>query len=208
MHITAATTLAERLMAQLGLTDTGWTFTLDQSLTRLGLCQYGPKVISLGTVYVVSADEVSVRDTLLHEIAHALVGPHVLTPTGAVVRNGRGRPAKTGHGWQWRVKAREIGGTGKSTGENPAATARHDERVESAKARVEHVAHLTTGPLQLGELVQTPGGKYKGLLVGIARVNGTIQDGRTGKAWRIPMTSLHRSGGRASNRQEVTVGAR
>jgi hypothetical protein len=117
-------------MAQHGLTADGWTFEIDRATTRLGLCQYGPKVISMGTSYVGSADEPSVRDTILHEIAHALVGPHVLTHTGAVVRSGRGRPAKTGHGWQWKVKAREIGCTGQRSGENPAATARHDERVE------------------------------------------------------------------------------
>lgn len=200
MDITAATALAESLMARHGLTDTGWTFQMDGALDRLGNCQYGPKVISMGAAYVESAEAADVRDTLLHEIAHALVGPFVLKLNGSVIRDRRGRAVKTGHNWHWKVKAREIGCTGQRTGENPAATARHNELVDAAKARAEHVAELTTGPLQIGEFVQTRDGKYKGLLVGIARVNGTIQNERDGKPWRIAMTSLHRGGvgGRAS----------
>lgn len=186
MDITAAATLAESLLAQHGLTDTGWSFKLDGAHDRLGLCQYGPKVISMGAVHVESADEASVWDTVLHEIAHALVSPYILTTTSAVVCDRGVRTAKTGRGWQWKAKAREIGCSGRSRVENTAATAHHDVRVDRAKTHAEHVADLTTGPLQIGELVQTRDGKYKGLLVCVARVNGTIQDERIGNAWRIP----------------------
>lgn len=48
MDIIAAAAIAESLMAQHGLTDTGWTFQIDRATVRLGLCRYGPKVISLG----------------------------------------------------------------------------------------------------------------------------------------------------------------
>lgn len=74
MDVTTAATLAETLMAQHGLTATGWTFQIDRATTRLGLCQYGPRIISLGGAYVESAEAAAVRDTLLHEVAHALVG--------------------------------------------------------------------------------------------------------------------------------------
>ena len=181
MDITAATTLAESLMAQHGLTDTGWTFKMDRALSRLGFCQYGPQIISMGAVYVESADEAAVRDTILHEIAHALVGAFVLTPTGSVVRDRQGRATKIGHGWQWKITARKIGCSGQRTGHNPAATAKQDAKVDAARARAEHVAHITTGPLQVGELVQTAGGSYRGILTSVARVNGTILNERADK---------------------------
>ena len=197
MDAAAAATLAETLMAQHGLTTTGWTFQMDRATARLGLCQYGPKAISLGTAYAESANEVSVRDTVLHEIAHALVGPYVLKPNGAVVRDRQRRAVTTGHGWQWKIKAREIGCSGQRSGHNPAATAKQEAKVDAAKARAEHVAHITTGPLQIGELVQTAGGGYRGILTSVARVNGTILNERDGKPWRVPLAYLHRVGGKA-----------
>ena len=195
MDVTTAATLAETLMAQHGLTATGWTFQIDRATTRLGLCQYGPRIISLGGAYVESAEAAADRDTLLHEVAHALVGAYVLTPTGMVARDRQGRATKIGHGWQWKIKAREIGCSGQRTGHNPAATAKQDAKVDAARARAEHVAHITTGPLQVGELVQTRNGSYKGILTNIARVNGTIQNERDGKPWRVPLANLYRSAG-------------
>ena len=197
MDIAAAATLAESLMARHGLTDAGWTFQMDRATTRLGLCQFGPKVISLGGAYVESADAAAVRDTLLHEVAHALVGAYVLTSAGSVVRDRQGRATKIGHGWQWKIKAREIGCSGQRTGHNPAATAKQEAKVDAARAQAEHVAHITTGPLQVGELVQTRQGSYKGIVTSVARVNGTILNERDGKPWRVPLAYLHRVGGEA-----------
>ncbi|MBC7762064.1 MAG: hypothetical protein H7201_09775 [Candidatus Saccharibacteria bacterium] len=197
MDITTAATLAESLMAHHGLTATGWTFKMDRATVRLGLCQFGPKVISLGAVYVESADEAAVRDIILHEIAHALVGAYVLTPTGRVVHNRQGHATKIGHGWQWKIQAREIGCSGQRSGHNPAAAAKQEAKVDAAKARTEHVAHITTGPLQVGELVQTAAGSYRGILTSVARVNGTILNERDGKPWKVPLAYLHRVGGEA-----------
>lgn len=197
MDITTAATLAESLMAHHGLTATGWTFKMDRATVRLGLCQFGPKVISLGAVYVESADEAAVRDTILHEIAHALVGAYILTPTGSVVRDRQGRVTKIGHGWQWKIKAREIGCSGQRTGHNPAATANQEAKVNAARARAEHVAHITTGPLQVGEIVQTASAGHRGILTSVARVNGIILNERDGKPCKVPLTYLHRVGGEA-----------
>ena len=195
MDITTAATLAESLMAHHGLTETGWTFKMDRATARLGFCQYGPKIISMGAVYVESADEAAVRDTVLHEIAHALAGAFVLTPTGAIVRNRQGHATKIGHGWQWKIQAREIGCSGQRGGHNPAATAKQEAKVDAARARAEHVAHITSGPLQVGELVQTAGGGYRGILTSVARVNGTILNERDGKAWKVPLAYLRRISG-------------
>ena len=82
---------ATELMQQHGLT--GWRIKLDHARRRAGQCDFNTKVISLSRLYVRNAEKDHIRDTILHEIAHALVGPH------------------HGHDAVWRQKAREIGCT-------------------------------------------------------------------------------------------------
>jgi predicted SprT family Zn-dependent metalloprotease len=81
--------LATELMDTHGLV--GWRIKLDHARRRAGQCDYTNKIISLSRFYVRHADIDHVRDTILHEIAHALVGP------------------SHGHNAVWRQKAREIG---------------------------------------------------------------------------------------------------
>ena len=83
--------LATELMDAHGLV--GWRIKLDHARRRAGQCDYTNKVISLSRLYVRHADIDHIRDTILHEIAHALVGP------------------RHGHDAVWRQKAREIGCT-------------------------------------------------------------------------------------------------
>jgi len=85
----AALDTAAELMRLHGLK--GWRVRLDHARRRAGQCDYTRRVISLSRHYVRHADETHIRDTILHEIAHALVGPH------------------HGHDAVWRRKAREIG---------------------------------------------------------------------------------------------------
>ena len=82
---------ATELMQEHGLT--GWRIKLDHARRRAGQCDYSTKVISLSRLYVRVAEKDHIRDTILHEIAHALVGP------------------SHGHDAVWRQKAREIGCT-------------------------------------------------------------------------------------------------
>ena len=79
------------MMRAHGLQD--WRLTLDHARRRAGQCDYRNKTISLSRHYVRYADEAHINDTILHEIAHALVGP------------------RHGHDAVWRQKAREIGCT-------------------------------------------------------------------------------------------------
>lgn len=88
----AALDAADALMRQHGLD--GWTVKLDHARRRAGQCDYSRRVISLSRHYVRYADPAHIHDTMLHEIAHALVGPN------------------HGHDAVWRRKAREIGCTG------------------------------------------------------------------------------------------------
>ena len=90
MHPYDAQELARELMRRHGLFEAGWRFWFDHARRRFGCCHYGRKVITLSRSLTLLNAEPEVRDTLLHEIAHAL------TPGD-------------GHGRKWRAKCREIG---------------------------------------------------------------------------------------------------
>ena len=82
---------AERLISLHGLKR--WSFQFDDAIRRAGSCIHGARVITLSRLYCLNAPEADVRDTILHEIAHALAGP------------------KHNHDKVWREKARAIGCT-------------------------------------------------------------------------------------------------
>jgi predicted SprT family Zn-dependent metalloprotease len=65
--------LASVLLASYGLDE--WSFAYNRRKREMGLCLYEPKLIQLSLHFVLLNDDSAVRDTLLHEIAHALVGP-------------------------------------------------------------------------------------------------------------------------------------
>ncbi len=65
--------LAETLLTEHGLKD--WSFRFDHSRQRLGCCHYQTHEITLSKHLVRMNHAAEVRQTLLHEIAHALVGP-------------------------------------------------------------------------------------------------------------------------------------
>ncbi len=67
--------LAQQLLTQHGLTEKGWRVQLDRAKRRCGQCRYRSRVISLSEFHVKNNSIEEVRDTILHEIAHALVGP-------------------------------------------------------------------------------------------------------------------------------------
>lgn len=86
--------LALRLMGEHGLLASGWRFRFDRAKTRAGLCDEGQKCISLSENLAMNHGLSDVKDTILHEIAHALVG------------------CRHGHGALWREKALSLGCTG------------------------------------------------------------------------------------------------
>lgn len=87
--------LALRLMAEHGLA--GWTFAFDGARRRAGgtfhpdAAAGRPGRISLSVHYCERNSEEDVKDTILHEIAHALVGPG------------------HGHDDAWKAKCNEVG---------------------------------------------------------------------------------------------------
>jgi predicted SprT family Zn-dependent metalloprotease len=88
MTLGDARALAESLLARHGLH--GWSFAFDRARRRLGSCQPSARRITLSAPLTVLNDEAVIRDTLLHEIAHAM------TPGD-------------GHGRAWREACRRLG---------------------------------------------------------------------------------------------------
>lgn len=74
MNTVTAKQLALELMDQYGLLYLGWSFEFDTAKRRFGCCNYTHKVISLSAPLTTANEEAQVKDTILHEIAHALVG--------------------------------------------------------------------------------------------------------------------------------------
>lgn len=91
MEIKDAFNLGTKLMMQHNLLQSGWMFEFDNAKRRFGCCDYRAKTISLSKSLVELNTEERVKNTILHEIAHALVG--------------RGQ----GHNNVWKRKAIEIG---------------------------------------------------------------------------------------------------
>jgi SprT protein len=89
MDFNDADKLARKLIAEHGLRR--WSFRFNHGKRRLGLCNYTDKRIELSMYFVAQNDEAAVRDTVLHEIAHALAG------------------SRAAHGPKWKAVCVKIG---------------------------------------------------------------------------------------------------
>jgi predicted SprT family Zn-dependent metalloprotease len=100
VDLDAAASLARRLLDEHGLD--AWAFGWDRARRRAGQCRHDLRRITLSRDLTALHDEAEVRETVLHEVAHALVGP------------------RHGHDAVWRATAVRIGATGRRT-VDPAA---------------------------------------------------------------------------------------
>lgn len=91
MKLADAEKLAYELMGQHKLFSNGWGFKFDNARVRFGLCAWSKKTISLSRHLTELNDEEQVRDTILHEIAHALA------------------PKRAGHNRQWVYQCLQVG---------------------------------------------------------------------------------------------------
>lgn len=89
MKTSEAGILALELMKAHGLTD--WTFRWDRAKLRFGMCNSSIKTISLSLPLTELNEESHVKETILHEIAHGLVG------------------SRNQHNWIWKHAAIKIG---------------------------------------------------------------------------------------------------
>jgi SprT protein len=83
------------LMNRHGLSN--WQFNFNRRKRKCGLCRFPfdgkPGVIELSVFFVDLNDEAAIRDTILHEIAHALAG----------------KKGEYGHGRLWKEMATRVG---------------------------------------------------------------------------------------------------
>ena len=84
---------ASALLMKHDLSD--WHLRFDHAERRGGQCRYQEKLITMSERFALEADSTVVTDTILHEIAHALVGP------------------AHGHDAVWKKTALSIGCTGR-----------------------------------------------------------------------------------------------
>jgi predicted SprT family Zn-dependent metalloprotease len=91
MDLKEASLKAIRLMDEHGLLDKHWYFEFDNAKRRAGMCDGGAKRISLSKHITKLNSEREVINTILHEIAHALVG------------------CQHGHNTQWKNMCIKIG---------------------------------------------------------------------------------------------------
>lgn len=89
MDLGEARAMARELMDEHGLAD--WALVLDRAKRRAGVCHFTDRRIGLSRHLTLLHTRDQVRDTVLHEIAHAHAGP------------------RAGHGPRWRVAARAVG---------------------------------------------------------------------------------------------------
>jgi predicted SprT family Zn-dependent metalloprotease len=92
MDLRQAQSEMAELFRQYGLS--GWRFKLDNAVARNGSCSHAKRTISMSRQLTVRRTDAEVRNTMLHELAHALVGPG------------------HGHDAVWRAKAISIGCNG------------------------------------------------------------------------------------------------
>lgn len=94
MLLTDCEKLVDELFVKHNLNE--WNFRFDRAVKRFGQCKFNDKQITLSKKLVELNNIEVVKNTLLHEIAHALVGPG------------------NGHNYKWWSKALEIGCDGKT----------------------------------------------------------------------------------------------
>lgn len=94
MDLQKANSLATSLMETNGLTQKGWKFKFDNAVKRFGYCS-SKGIISVSAPLTAVNSEAEVKNTILHEIAHAIAGNH------------------HDHDNYWQTVCKNIGGDGK-----------------------------------------------------------------------------------------------
>ena len=111
-----------------GLTDLDWDFQWDNARKRFGQCNYRLRVLSFSKFLTEHSEEDAFMATVMHEIAHALVGPG------------------HGHGMVWRRKMLALGQSPNRTKDSNVAQA------EARKATANYVLTCATTGKVLGHL--------------------------------------------------------
>ena len=158
---------ARELMDEHGLRE--WTFRFSAARGRLGECREGEKLIRLSRRHAVNDGPEEVKDTILHEIAHALAG------------------AKARHGPVWKAVAVRLGATPK---------ARAEESEEARAGRQFARAGFRAG---MEVSFRTKGGRFRtGLIVRMNPKRARVECG-DGTVFLVPYPALDPSPGSTSS---------
>lgn len=139
-------TLALELMDKFGLIQNGWKFRFINSTRNLGRCDYKKKLIELERSHCVRHSDKDVKDTILHEIAHALHYIEFIANGGTdeqfFKRKWTGkrwcrviRP----HGPEWKRYARMVGADPKASARNLTPRKTDSVKVNTATTNVGEV---------------------------------------------------------------------
>jgi predicted SprT family Zn-dependent metalloprotease len=93
LHLKTLATFADQKLKEFGLHEQGWRFQFDRARTRFGCCRFDARLITVSRALALANSEVECRDTVLHEIAHAIAGK------------------EAGHGPAWKQACRLSGAT-------------------------------------------------------------------------------------------------
>lgn len=122
MHLDDAEDMALALMEDHGIGNT-WRFQFDNAKRRCGACFHKRKVITLSRHFVQYNAEAEVRDTVLHEIAHAFAGHEV------------------GHGVRWQSWAIRVGARPERCSANAVMPQGNVEGLCGGECTTRHVRH-------------------------------------------------------------------
>lgn len=102
-------TIANDFLQQYRLTN--WKFAWLDSRKALGKCYYNENTIALSRYYCLFLPESENKDTILHEIAHALTWEQYKKDIHEVPSMLHAKMAKAylGHGLIWQLKCKEVG---------------------------------------------------------------------------------------------------
>lgn len=127
VELGAAQRMARTAMDEHGLAD--WGFGFDRARVRAGACHFTDRRITLSPWLTAAHPPEQVRETVLHEVAHALVGPG------------------HGHDEVWRARAVAIGASGERCydgGAEPVVPGRWQGRCAAG-----HVVHRHRRPTRV-----------------------------------------------------------
>lgn len=151
MNVSEARITTRNLLDEHGLTEQGWTIEFMNGKRLLGQCRYRNKTIRLSRWLCRLGNDSEVIDTILHEVAHAIVGP--------------GHK----HDFVWKQKAMQLGAHPRACQNNMSYSVPHKYEIVCSwcggivqkrhrrmnLGRLERAWHLNCGASgQRGHLVQ------------------------------------------------------
>ncbi len=109
MRADLAENLARLLMDEHGLTE--WTFKVNKSSSSAAICKDEQRRIELSQYCLDESDDDEIRDSILHEIAHALLFMQCVEETKGDEELAVHRYYKTmkPHGPEWQAMATSVG---------------------------------------------------------------------------------------------------